>query len=96
MSAARDVPPMTSFLYIPTNLLINEPNIRKRSPEISKLYDDHPEVFKKHYDAEFLTLIVYLWHEKAKGEDSFWKPYLDIVNFTDLPFLWEESEVDEF
>lgn len=96
MCAARDVPPMTSFLYVPNNLLINEPNIRKRSPEMCALYDAHPQIFKKHYDAEFLTLIVYLWHEKTKGEASFWKPYLDIINFTDLPFLWSDEEIDQF
>lgn len=96
MCAARDVPPMTSFLYVPYDLLINVPNIRKRSPEMCKLYDDHPEIFKKHIDADFLTLIVYLWHEKTKGEASFWKPFLDIINFTDLPFLWSDVEVAEF
>jgi hypothetical protein len=94
MCAARDVPPMTCFLYVPNRLLINEPNIRKRSPEMCVLYDNHPEIFKKHYDAEFLILIVFLWFEKAKGEASFWKPYLDIINFTDLPFLWSDEDID--
>ena len=96
MCAARDVPPMTAFLYMPYDLLINEPCIRKRSPEISELFDKHPEIFKTHYDAEYLKIIVYLWHEKAKGEQSFWKPFLDIINFTDLPFLWTDEEIGEF
>ena len=96
MCAARDVPPMTAFLYMPWELLINEANIRKRSPEMATLYDKHPEIFKRHYDAEYLALIVFLWHEKAKGEASFWKPYLDIINFTDMPFLWNDEELNEF
>ena len=96
MCAARDFPPMTAFLYMPWELLINEANIRKRSPEMATLYDKHPEIFKRHYDAEYLALIVFLWHEKAKGEASFWKPYLDIINFTDMPFLWNDEELNEF
>ena len=96
MCAARDVPPMSAFLYIPYNLTINEANIRARSPEMCELYDKHPEIFKKHYDAEYLRIIVYLWYEKSKGEESFWKPYLDIINFTDMPFLWSDEEMDEF
>ena len=96
MCAARDVPPMTAFLYMPWDLLINEANIRKRSPEMAELYDKHPEIFKRHYDAEYLVLICFIWHERAKGDASFWKPYLDIINFTDLPFLWTDDELSEF
>jgi len=96
MCAARDIPPMTAFLYVPWHLLITEENIRRRSPDLNELYDKHPEVFKKHYDAEYLKLIVFLWHERAKGEASFWKPYIDIINFTDLPFLWSDEELAEF
>ena len=96
MCAARDIPPMTAFLYMPWELLINEDNIRRRSPEMKILYDSHPEIFKRHYDACYLTLIVYIWHERMKGDNSFWAPYLDIVNFTDLPFLWKDEELDEF
>lgn len=96
MCAARDVPPMTAFLYMPWELMINEQNNRRRSPEIANLYDSHPEVFKKHYDAEYLCLIVYMWMECQKGEASFFKPFIDIINFTDLPFLWSDAELEEF
>ena len=87
---------MTAFLYMPWELLINEANIRKRSPEMGVLYDRHPEIFKTHYDAEYLRIIVFIWSEKCKGDASFWKPYLDIINFTDLPFLWNDEELNEF
>ena len=96
MCAARDVPPMTAFIYIPWELTINEKNVRKRSPEMAELYDKHPEIFKTHYDAEYLRLIVFLWHEAAKGEASFWKPYLDIINTSEMPFLWTDEEMNEF
>ena len=30
-----------------------------------------------------------------KGEASFWYPYFQIVNKSDLPFLWERSQIRE-
>ena len=96
MGALRDIPPMTAFLYIPQELLINRDNIRIRSPHIEKLFIDHPEVFIEHIDAEYLQLILFIMHEQIKGKDSFFYPYLQIVNRSDLPFLWEEGEIKEF
>ena len=96
MGASRDIPPMTAFLYIPHELLINEHTIRARSPDVAKVYDKHPEVFKEHFDAEYLVLILYVMHEQMKGEASFFHPYFEIVNDTDLPMLWDFSQIKEF
>ena len=96
MCAARDIPPMTAFLYVPHEIMINEQNARRRCPEIGKLFDDHPEVFKRHYDAEYMRLIIYVWHEQLKGEASFWHPFFEVVNYSDIPMLWEEEELIEF
>ena len=41
-------------------------------------------------------MILWLWHEKAKGEASFWKPFCDTINFTDMPMLWSHEELAEF
>ena len=95
MCAARDIPPMTAFIYIPWHLLITDENIRKRTPLLHSLFENHPELFKKYYDAEYLRMVMFLWHERAKGDKSFWKPYLDIINFTDLPCLWSDDELAE-
>jgi len=46
-----------------------------RAPEICEIYVKHPEVFKKHYDAVYLKLIVYVFYELLKGEASFFYPY---------------------
>ena len=45
MGALGDIPPMTAFLYIPQELLINEETIKIKSPEFEKLYKRHPEIF---------------------------------------------------
>lgn len=55
----------------------------------------HPEIFKEHYDAEYLVLIIFMFHEMLKGEDSFWHPYFEIINISDLPMLWTDEEIDE-
>ena len=34
-------------------------------------------------------------HEQMKGKDSFWHPYFEIVNHSDLPFLWEKTEIKQ-
>ena len=93
MCAARDIPPLTAFLYIPWRILVTDQNIRERGPELNTLYERHPKVFKHHYDNEYIRMIIFLWHELCKGEGSFWKPYLDIINFTDLPCLWSDEEL---
>ena len=75
MAAKKDIPPQTAFLYVPQNLMINEKNIRTRCPEMAEIYDRHPELFKKHYDAEYLVIICYVLAEMLKGDKSFWHPY---------------------
>ena len=53
-------------------------------------------MFKKHYDAEYLTLIVYVFMEMLKGEESFWYPYFQVINTCDLPMTWSEEDLAEF
>lgn len=65
-----------------------------RSP-IAHIVLKHPEVFKQHYDSEYLMLASFILHEFLKGEDSFWYPYLEIINFSDIPMLWNADEIEE-
>ena len=43
-----------------------------------------------------MVLIVFVAHEMTKGEKSFWYPYFQITEKTDLPAFWEEEELEEF
>lgn len=63
--------------------------------EIGPIILKHPEIFKNHYDAEYLVLIVYFFYEMLKGEKSFWFPYFDVINISDIPMVWNEDEIDE-
>jgi hypothetical protein len=40
-------------------------------------------------------LASFVFHEFLKGEESFWHDYFEIINFSDIPMLWTEEEVDE-
>ena len=61
-----------------------------------EFFGRHPEVFQINDGAIYCKMITYLWHERSKGEASFWKPYLDIINFSDLPLLWKDEELHQF
>ena len=65
-----------------------------KSP-IAHIVQKHPEVFRQHYDSEYLMLASFVFHEFLKGEASFWHDYFAIINFSDIPMLWTEEEIDE-
>lgn len=97
MAAAKDLPPNSAFLYVPTDLHINKYTIKARAPELwFSVYEKHPEIFSKHYDHEYLRLIVYLFHELLKEEKSFWYPYFQVISSSEIPMVWSEEELSEF
>jgi len=93
MAAAKDINPQTAFLFVPQKLIITEYTCR--NSKLSTIIDKHPEIFKTHFDAEYLLLISFLWHELLKGVSSFWYPYLQIINMSELPMFWSEAEIEE-
>jgi hypothetical protein len=94
MAAAKDLPPSTSFLFVPQELHINKHNIKIRAPDLWKdVYEKHPEIFTTHYDHQYLRLIVYVFYELLKGEKSFWYPYFEVISWSDIPMLWESDEL---
>lgn len=93
MAASKDIPPMKAFLFVPHRLIIQEGTVRRS--EIAFIIDRHPDVYKTHYDAEYLMLATYIFFEHLKEEKSFWHPYFQIINFSDIPMLWKPEEIDE-
>ena len=59
------------------------------------VYEAHPEIFRDHFDNEYLLMIVFVMHHMLIGEKSFWHPFWQIVNMSDMPMRWEEDEIDE-
>jgi hypothetical protein len=62
-AAKQDIPPQTAFVFVPQELHINEQNIRIRAPYFGEFIDRNPELFRKHYDAVYMPMIIYMWHE---------------------------------
>lgn len=93
MGAANNIEKCNMFLFVPCKLIISEFTVRN-SPVV-KVIDAHPEIFKNHFDAEYLILIAFLWYEKMKGEKSFYHPYFEVINMSDLPIYWTEEEKNE-
>jgi hypothetical protein len=93
MAASKDVPPLKAFLSVPCRLIITEQTVMKSN--VAHIILKHPEIFKSHHDSEYLTLGLFIMHEILKGEESFWYPYLEIINFSDLPMLWTKHEIEE-
>lgn len=73
--------------------MINKVTVK--NSKLNTIVVKHPEIFKHHFDAEYLILIIYFWYEMLKGEESFWHPYFQIINISDLPMLWSDKEISE-
>jgi hypothetical protein len=41
------------------------------------------------------VIIFFVIHEMTKGMNSFWYPYFQITEKTDMPQGWKEHEIDE-
>lgn len=49
---------------------------------------------KLHPDYIQLTLAVFLMFERSKGNKSFWHPYLQVMNQSDLLYDWTDDQID--
>lgn len=74
-------------------LTFNRAKILK-SP-IGHIIEEHPEVFDRCQEVDF-SLIAFIMYERLKGENSFWAPYWNIVNPSDLPAFWSDEDILEF
>lgn len=76
-------------------MLISLKKIKKG--ELSEIFKDrdNSDLFndKQAGDAEFNIIATYLIYEKLKGEESFFKPYFDIIERSYTMYDWTEEEV---
>ncbi|OAA41798.1 SET domain protein [Metarhizium rileyi] len=91
--ALRDIPTDTTLFTIPRNAVINS--------DTSSLKAKLPHLFESQGDEDdeqaldtWSSLILIMMHEFFLGNQSKWKPYLDILPLTfDTPMFWSEGEV---
>jgi hypothetical protein len=73
---------------------------------IAHVFSQNNDVFIDHFDGEYLSLATFVLYEMLKGnksirnqfsgKDSFWYPYFQIVNDSDLICFWSDEELEEF
>lgn len=93
MAAKRPIGPEEAYIYIPSTITINDEKILKS--EIGFMIEKHADVFREHFDGEYLRLIFFVTYELSKGDKSFWHPYFAIAERSNLPAFWEDSEINE-
>lgn len=66
-----------------------------RHEVLGPIIAENPQLFSSEEkgDWEQLTLALYLIYEYQKGEDSFWKPYIDLM--PDVKFFchWNDADI---
>ena len=64
---------------------------------LRQLIKENFEVFGDvHPDREQLLLATFLLYHHLQGPASFWHPYIDVMNTSDLVCNWQDCEIDQF
>ena len=95
MRAIAPIEHREAFLAIPYRMLMTVVAAQQH-PVLGPIITDNPQVFsheQREGDWEQLTLVFYMIYEHQKGEDSFWKPYLDLMPDTKFFCHWDEQMI---
>ena len=76
-------------------MIINE-LVCKSDKVCGPIFEKHPEIFEDHFDAEYMLMITFIMRQMLLGEESFWYPFWEIVNMSDMPMRWGHLEIHEF
>ena len=94
IAAKKDLKNNFAFLFVPNKCIISLKRIRAE-PELAKIIEENDFLYgKKHPDVDQLTLCTFLMYHYLKGEDSFWWPYIQVMNTSDLCSHWPKEELD--
>jgi hypothetical protein len=91
IAAKRPIGPEEAYIFIPLKLVINDDKIL--TSEIGFIIEKHADVFKEHFDGEYLRLIFFVTYELTKDEKSFWHPYFAVAERSGLPCYWKIEEI---
>ena len=93
MKTKKDIPAGSLLIELPISLIVNRKIIL--ASNLGPLIKKHPDIFNKHNEVD-QSLVIFAFHERLKGEKSFWFPAFDIVNISRLPAFWTDKEISEF
>ena len=81
-----------AFLSVPYKMLMTVDGAQ-RHPVLGPIIAENPQLFSEDEkgDWEQLTLVLFIIHEYNKKEESFWKPYLDLMPMVKFFCHWSED-----
>ncbi|KAL6897728.1 UV-endonuclease UvdE domain-containing protein [Trichoderma evansii] len=96
--ALQDIPADTILFTVPRSEMINieTSELRAKLPDVFLNQDTAMEVDDKPQQDPWSTLIIVMMYEYFKGDQSKWKPYLDVLPASfETPMFWSDAELDE-
>ena len=91
--ALKPIPFRQAFIKVPYKCVFSATKARQNQ-YLKQIIDDNPKIFKDQFDADTLILVLFLVYESQKGDDSFWKPWLDAMPLVDLFCHWPDEVID--
>lgn len=88
--ATRDIKPYEVIMGIPNKLLMTSAKA-KEDKKLAKLFGKYEEVFSEDDSGDYNVLIVYLVREKLLGQESFFHPFLNLVDEIETGQSWGEK-----
>ena len=96
VKATQKIEHRESFMAIPYRMLMTVDGACSH-PVLGPIIHENPQLFSEDVKGDFeqLILALYLIYENQKGDESFWKPYIDLM--PDVKFFchWDEAEILE-
>jgi len=65
-------------MYIPNKCIISTKHAKESS--IGHLFELHDNLFFTNSDRDTFILLVYIVYERLRGEESFYHPYLEMID----------------
>lgn len=89
----RNIEPYEVILAVPNKLLITTLKARE-DKYLSRILEAHREVFYDDDNGEYNTLIAYLIKERLKGKESFFYPFLAMIEDAETAVVWDKETID--
>jgi hypothetical protein len=90
----REIRPYEAIMAVPNKLLITSIKA-KEDKHLSKIISAHEELFDiKDENGEYNILIAFLLKERAKGTESFYFPFLNLVPEIESGLVWDKETIN--
>ena len=91
--AVNDIHVRKAFIFVPFKIIIT-PQMVKES-ELKEVIKAFPQVFDNSAISWDYLIWIFLMNERRKGRDSFFYPYINVIDQPEILCDWSESELSE-